>query len=400
MAVFALVRRLLRHPYLPWALTRLLLVAFIFLPVVGGRILFSDVLKYRAWGHGLVTWTSVPYRDFAWEYPPGAALVIGPPGAFWYLYKPVFVTLMLLADLGVVVALRRLAARLGAYRGVHVWVWGVALLGPLLYVRYDVVSSLLAVLAVLALSSGAAGLAGAAIGGGVITKLWPVVLLLAVPFVAGRRRLLVAFGATLAATALVVLAAGGAKYGDAFLRHQQARGLQVEAVAATPLVIAERAGAAVDISLYQSSGSWDVTGTGAAGALKVADVATLLAALLVLVLLWRVRRRPESYLDLAATALLLALVTGKVLSPQYLLWALAMLAAALCRPGSRLALPGWLVVAAAPLTQLVYPAYYRDLVNGGGIVVVEALAVRNVLLLVATVIAVVRVWSVAGEETA
>jgi hypothetical protein len=256
------------------------------------------------------------------------------------------------------------------------------------------------VLAVLALSAGAAGLAGAAIGAGVVTKLWPAVLLLAVPFVPSRRRLLVALGATLAATALVVLAAGGATYGDAFLRHQQARGLQVEAVAATPLVVAERAGAAVDISLYQSSGSWDVTGTGAAAALRVADLATLLAAGLVLLLAWRVRRRPESYLDLAATALLLALVTGKVLSPQYLLWAFALLAAALCRPASRLALPALLVVAAAPLTQLVYPAYYRDLVNGGGLVVVIALAVRNALLLAAAVTAVVRLWSAAREQPA
>jgi hypothetical protein len=252
---------------------------------------------------------------------------------------------------------------------------------------------LLAVLALLAMASGAAVSAGLALGGGVVTKLWPAVLLVALPFV--RQRWRIAWSATLVVvvTVLAVLAIGGAKHGqDTFSRHAD-RGLQVESLVATPVVVAQRAGAAVDISFHRSSGSWDVTGTGASAALTASSVLTLLALTLIGWLVWRVRREPELWLDLCATSLLLLAVTGKVLSPQYVVWLLALLAAALCRRGSPLVAPASLVAGSAVLGQVVFPAYYFDLVNGGGTVVVVALALRNLALAVATALAVRTLYS-------
>ena len=55
-------------------------------------------------------------------------------------------------------------------------------------------------------------------------------------------------------------------------------------------------------------------------------------------------------------------------------------------------LPAW--VASGVLAQYVYPAYYGDLINGGGLVVALVLAARNALLVVATVLAVRAVWRV------
>jgi hypothetical protein len=98
--------------------------------------------------------------------------------------------------------------------------------------------------------------------------------------------------------------------------------------------------------------------------------------------------------------MLLAVVTGKVLSPQYLIWLLALLAAALSRRESVLTLPACLVAASALLSQVVYPVYYRDLVNGGGMLVVLVLAVRNAELVAATCIAVSRLWRLTRRTAA
>jgi hypothetical protein len=375
------------------------LLVMLWLPRVGRKTIVSDVRLYGRWAHGIVTWGRVPYRDFAWEYPPGAALFITPPGVSHAWYPTLFVLEMVLVDLLALVALRRLGMRLGSDRGVLLWIFGVLLLGPIVLTRYDVAAGLFAVLFALALASGAAVAAGVALGAGIGTKLWPAVLVLALPYVRDRAKVLASCGATLAAMALVVVAIGGGGRLSGVLTHQADRGLQVESVAATPLVVLQRMGRPIDISLYKTSGSWDVTGQGAAGALTVSNALTVAAALLVLLLAWRVRRRPEAYLDLVAVAMLLVVVTGKVLSPQYVTWLLAVLAAALCRKGSPLWVPALLVAVAAPLGQVVYPAFYKDLVNGEGLVVVVALVARNAVLVAATVLAVVRLWqSLAGEQ--
>ena len=387
----------MRALWAAWAATRALLLALLAAPRVGGPSLFRDVERYEVWGRGIAEWSRLPYRDYGWEYPPGAALVVTPPAFAGDAYAAVFVALMVVADLLVLLGLVRLGARLGAARGAWLWVAGVTLAGPIVLTRFDTVSALLAVLAVLALAAGAPVAAGLALGGGAVTKLWPAVLLVAVPFVTGRRRLLLAAGAVVVVSVAAVLAVGGGAHGgELFARHSE-RGLQVESVPATPVVVAQRAGAHVGIDFFPSSGSWDVTGTGAGAALTASAVLTLLALAAVALLAWRARRAPEAWPDVVATALLLVTVAGKVLSPQYALWLLALLAAALCRRGSPLLVPAAIVAGAGVLTQFVYPAYYGDLVNGGGAVVVAVLALRNVLLVVATALAVRGVWRVTAR---
>jgi hypothetical protein len=375
-----------------WLVTRALLVVLLLVPVIGGERLFADMKFYETWGRGIAEWSRLPFRDFVWEYPPGAALVVTPPAFFGPAYRFVFVPVMLLADYGTLAALVRLGDRLGSDRGVRLWLAGIALMGPIVLGRFDTVSAWLAVLALLAIAEGAAIAAGVALAGGFVTKLWPALLLVVVPYVSGRVRLLAAAGVTVALTVLAVVATGGAEHGGELVHRHTGRGLQVEAIVATPLVIAQRAGAAVDISHYKSSGSWDVTGTGTSAALTAASVLSLLALALIALLAWRARRAPETYADLAAVALLLLTVTGKVLSPQYVIWLLALLAAALCRRGSPLGVPAAIVAGCGVLGQYVYPAYYIDLVNGDGLPVVVVLVLRNVLLLVAAALAVRALW--------
>jgi hypothetical protein len=381
-----------RSPYKLWAISRAVLLVMLALPVVGRRPMFGDLHHYEFWAHGIVHWTRVPFRDFGWEYPPGAALVIAPPGFVPAIYDQAFIALMVLADLGMVVALRRLGHRLGSQRGTWLWIAGVTALGPVAFARYDTVSSLLAVLTIGAVLAGAPVLAGVALGGGVVMKLWPALLLVLVPFVPQWRRMLLAAGAVVAATVLVVLAIGGARHGGETFTKHTVRGLQVESIAATPLVVAQRSGADIAIDAHVSSGSWDLSGPGVAAALTATSIATALAVLAIGVLTLRVRRTPERWLDLTVACLLLLTVADKVLSPQYLLWVFGLLCAALCRRDSVLYPTAVVMVVVAALSQVVFPMYYRDLVDGTGLVVVAVLTIRNVLLVAATGLAVTRVW--------
>jgi len=128
---------------------------------------------------------------------------------------------------------------------------------------------------------------------------------------------------------------------------------------------------------------------------------TLAALALIATLSVRAWRKPD--LDrtaamgtLAVASVSLVLVTGKTLSPQYVIWLLAVLAAfGAVSPRDRL-LPraNALLLLACLLTQLVYPMFYADLVDRGWVtpVVTLALTARNVLLVLLTVHAVRRAW--------
>ena len=110
----------------------------------------------------------------------------------------------------------------------------------------------------------------------------------------------------------------------------------------------------------------------------------LLAAAMVVAL--GLRRRPTTTADVAllgSAVVAVLLVTNKVLSPQYVLWLLAALAAAV---GSGAPLPRhWkgLVATASVATQLLYPAFYGGLLEAE-IAPFALLAVRNATLLVLT----------------
>jgi hypothetical protein len=124
------------------------------------------------------------------------------------------------------------------------------------------------------------------------------------------------------------------------------------------------------------------------GAGAVATLAKVLTGLVLLGIIWAARSRSLRSVDpalLALTTVLVILVTSPVLSSQYIVWPLAVGAAAVARTGvSR----SWIaLLGAAALTQVLYPALYDNLLLGGLAGAVDLL-VRNVLLVVATVLCV------------
>ena len=112
--------------------------------------------------------------------------------------------------------------------------------------------------------------------------------------------------------------------------------------------------------------------------------------LLVYVILWRVRARLRAHPpDVAFAALAVVLVAdllGKVLSPQFLIWVLPLVALVLVSEETGRRVVGALCLAAVALTQVEFPRYYHALVRLEAAPIV-IIAMRNGLLLAAAILA-------------
>ncbi len=382
-----------------WAVTRLPVVELLrgrHSWVQGDLAYFQSSLE-MAWQHGLAG-TLV-------EYPlPGVAVIAVP----WLLtgavgwedgYGTAVLVLSLAADAAWTLLLA-VRARRHRTAAVAVWLAAVPALGATAYARFDLVPGLLVGVAVLLLGTHptVAAAAGALATG---VKLAPGLVLPALAAPAATRRGVVTTVAVLGGVLVSAswLAAGWSRLVSP-LTWQAERGLHLESVAATPLVLgwAEQPDLyAVDMGPYNA---FEVAGPGAGELLATSTVVSVLLLGLLAWLWLRAWRRPggvdlETVAWLALAGLSGFVVTSKVLSPQYLLWLLPAAAAAVAvsRGRGAVAWAGLLVVATV-LTQLVFPVLYGHLiaVTESTGVAVAVLAVRNGLLLVLAVWALVVSW--------
>lgn len=370
----------------------------------------DDLRIYRDWVvaglHG--AW---PVLDVPWVYPGGALAVLlvasaAGTAAFWWGWM---VLVTVLDGVAFALALRRPGGtRAGAW-----WLVFLVALGPVALARLDaVVVALMSVALLVGIARPRTAAVLLAAGGWI--KVTPGLLLLALA--ATTRRWVRDVVGPAAALSVVVagglLALGAGSRLWSFLGDQTGRGLQVEAVAATPWVLAAPFTDRVRIEYDRDLNTYEVLGPGAAGAARLLDVVMLAGVVAVVALLWRRRRaldgagvpRVAGGPDAAGTTpwvellargalalVLLLVVANKVGSPQYVTWFAPPVVAALAAtlPGWRRTAAGLLVVAA--LTQVVFPWGYTPLLHAAP-VMVAVLAVRNVLvvaLLVATVHALV-----------
>ncbi|MGP3988540.1 glycosyltransferase 87 family protein [Streptomyces sp. 3N207] len=396
---------------LVWTVTRAVLLLYVFkvFTVPGGMDITTDVsVIYHGWYEQLSSGT-FPSDDVTWQYPPAAALVIFSPGLLTGLgllsYASAFFVLACAAD-AVVLGLLLYAARRRGPRdpgagsrsraGVWAWVAGVPLLGPTAYARYDLMVTVLAVAALLAAARHPRA-AGLLAGLGALVKVWPVLLLLGTP--RGRATRVIWLSALV--TVLVVTAGFAATMPGAmnFLSAQGGRGTEVESVGSLALHAARQFGWEGQVLLRY--GSMEFVGPGVRAVSNVAVVLTGVA--FGWLLLWRLRARvwtSATLADAALAAVLVFVVTSRVLSPQYLVWLVGLAAVCLTLRASCQRVPAWSVLGAAGLTQLEFPAWFADVVasEGAGTAV---LAVRNVVLVVAAVVACVRLWrSAVADEPA
>lgn len=296
------------------------------------------------------------------------------------------------------------ATRLGARRGLWVWLLGVPLLGATAYARFDLLPGVLAGAALLLLGSHTR-LSAAAVAIATAAKLWPLLLLPALAARPRDRRSIVlttlTIGVTLAATS-VLLAGWGRLVSP--LTWQQDRGLHVESVLATPVMLAWALDPAKHVVHFSDHNAFEVIGVGVPALLAASTVLTILGGMLLLALWVRAwLHGPQLSTDAVAwlglAAVTFFMVTSKVLSPQYLLWLLPATAAALTVArtdrGVR-QLTRWAVVllGATAATQVVFPFGYAGIVTpeDWSLWVVLVLTARNAALVWLLVHAVGEAW--------
>ncbi|MEY9905084.1 hypothetical protein ABIA35_001300 [Catenulispora sp. MAP12-49] len=342
---------------------------------------------YTGWSQILRNGHFPPSSDVFWQYPPAAAWAMLIPRylADWtgIDYVPAFMRFMLLADLVTTVLLVLLARRNGRWAGVFFWLGVIPLIGPMVLARFDLLTAVFVAAFCLSRSPFVAGLFG---GVGAAVKVWPGVLVLGVPL--DRRQLIRSVagfvtGAAVVTAVTMVLMSGG----TGFLHAEKSRGLEIESVAAFPFLLLEHTNPD-RWSSGLSYGSIEVSGPGvqAVAACMVFVTAAALIALMASVWKFRSRRRDSWAVEVPLVALLILLVTSRVLSPQYMVWAAVLMAACLCYPDHRQKRAARYLVAVFILTTLDFPIGFPDLVNGdpSGI---EIVSLRNAALVVVLVVA-------------
>lgn len=331
-----------------------------------------DTPVYQRYGEAIAD-GRVPYRDFSVEYPPAALPVFVLPalvssGGDAGEFRRAFEALMWLCGVALLgfAALALRAVQAGAGRAAATLAF-VALaplaLGSVVLSRFDLWPAALTVAALTALISARERLGAGALGLATAAKLYPAVLLPLVVTYAwrryGRREALVGLGVFLAVLAacfgpFFALAPGGVL--DSLAR-QSSRPLQIESLGAAVLLAAHQV-FDLGITMRSSHGSQNLSGT---GPVAIAAVQTVLQAG-ALIAIWRwFARGPadrERLLQASAAAIAAFVALGRVLSPQFLIWLVPLVALLRERRGYAASA---LLAAALVLTQVWFPYRYWDL---------------------------------------
>ncbi len=396
-----------------WIITRaLILVIFAFLE----SYVIGDVYYYQ---RKIAAMFEVGLPNTLNEYPTPVAWILTIPyvlGAGSQTgYAIAFVAGMMALDAGFTYLLWRHNGRRHD-RSITFWLLFVLLIGPLSYLRFDILPAVLAGAAVL-YARRVPWVTGALTGLGAAIKLWPALLWLA--FLAhkpARKPVTIAFLASGVGLALLSLIFGGWTRLVSPLTWQSGRGLQIESIWATPLMIARAADPqrwTVGFSAFQA---FEIFGAGVPTLLLLSNIATVLGLGTMIALY--VRGFRASAPDQVAIGLVvlsivaIMIVTNKTLSPQYLLWLGGPMAALLLvkrtevtererRTIRRLAAQ---LLVLALLTQLVYPVLYGGLLREQGqamlILATFVTALRNLGLLAFTVELVIQAWRFLGVKRA
>jgi Flp pilus assembly protein TadG len=355
-----------------YVLTRaiLVLIPFGFFPYPRGILVAADIRQYWVWAD-VIGSGHFPVNDPMWQYPPLAGFV------FWIgqqvSVRPLvgFVGLALLLDAILFMVLLRRGMTIrdqlrsaddpqanSGLASAWFYVLAGAAIGPLLLTRFDIFPTFFAVLALLIVARPVRS--GILLGVGALLKLWPGFLILALP----RRSLSKGLSAMLIVGVVgLSIAMLYGPYSMSFLSGQGERGLQIESVGAIGYIFALMAG--FDIEVVFRFGSTEVD---AAGAGLIATVVTFLGFAVIAVIGWlRLRGRLETLAsaDIALALVLVLIVSSRVFSPQFMVWAAGISAVALLSRRTLMRPVAGLVLFVCVLGQIVYPLGYKSLLTGG-----------------------------------
>lgn len=355
----------------------------------GESVPYGDVsYVYSFWAETATNGGAIVGIDTMWVYPILAFVPMLLAGVFGtHAYPFAWITLVTLLNF---LALRILAGsfRKPVQRVWAVWWWMAFLLalGPISVARIDSVVSPLAIIGLLFLLTRPA-LAGTLLTVGAWIKVWPAAFVIAV-IAFGRNRLRVLLSAVVTSVTVIVIALilGSGMNVFSFLYEQSARGLQIEAPAATPymwLAMLQVPG----FSVYYDRNllTFQVAGSSTAEVASLSTYVMAFAILAIFVVAWIVYRKGARSFRLLP-ALMLALVTmliffNKVGSPQYIVWFAAPIILGLVVDRTRFTAPALYGLVIAVLTQLFYPYQYMELLTLNPLFVVF-LTMRNAFVLI------------------
>jgi Glycosyltransferase family 87 len=374
-----------------WIVTRALMVVQVGFWNHTTGVNLQDVNSYESWSNYLAE-GHMP-TDEGWQYPPGAAFVMLLPRIGGAPFGQSFVATMLLFDLAGLALIAILAKREHRDTGVWVWLLAMPLLQMLPVLRFDLVPTVFAIAALVVIHR-RPGWFGFLAGLGASVKVWPIAVL----FGEWQRRRLALAAVTALATIAATFLVAGIAFGEqsTFFDNQGGRGLEIEAVAASPWYVRQMV-TGEEVNAVGRHGSVEV-GSGladtVAGLLKWLALAVLIAAALWWLARERAIRRGRTALadaavsrDFVFTLVLLLTVVSRVLSIQYMIWLVGLSAVILTAGSSRLARPAWVVIGAVVLSAGLYQASAN-------------MVIRNLALLVASIDAAIAMYAVLREPEA
>lgn len=389
---------------LAFTVTRLLPLALTLSPELYGPEVSDptgDLNRYAGWAQAIVAEGQAPYREVDIEYPPGALPFVVVPALLGQArFSPeIFVGMMILLDAAGFIALLALARRTGSYGGVVAWLLLPPVLGVLLYGRLDLIPAVALLLALERAHARRWSTSGVWLGLGAAGKLIPGLFLPLLLLGAAGRRLRVLGGVALGAgVAWLPFAPHTAELLNDVVGYHNARGIHLESIWGSVLNLQRIAGGPV--ALVFEFGAFHVEGPGAATMLRwttIISVGVVVSTALIATARWW--RRPERAgveLPLAVTATLaLLLGTGRVFSPQFMVWLLAT-AAVMFTITPRVALwAGPLLAVIVVLTAWGYPLGF-DLLREGEHWPALVLVYRNVAVIAFGLLLLLQWWRGVG----
>ncbi len=340
---------------------------------------------------------AIPYRDFDVEYPPlatGLFWLVGraPGGDYQLAFSVAMLTCLIATALAALVIGRRIGlSRIRTALAVVVIALTPLLLGTLVQTRYDLVLAALLGWMLVAALHDRFRWAWTLLAIATAIKLVPVLLVPVLLLWHRRRRpgtqaftALGGFAAGVAATFAPFFAIAPHATWRLFAYHLD-RPPEVESLGSSILHVS-----GLDFRRVQSYGSENVTGSWADAFASLSTLLILAGIAAVALWMWRALRRGSGdangvLVTVVAASLVVSVLLGKVISPQYMVWLLPVV---LLVPGRWGRVAVGAMVAAMPLTQLVFPALFTSFVERGAELPVWLLFARNLLL----VVLVVAVW--------
>jgi Gpi18-like mannosyltransferase len=340
----------------------------------------------------------LPYRDFAFEYPPLSLIFFIIPKVFssdWTGFSRLFHVEALIFDLLALLLLYLIARRLGKmpWNMLGVYTLAVLAMGPIIENQYDIFPAVVTLAAIYCFWTDRHKTAWFLVALGTLIKLYPIVLapIFLIIYYRNRQFSRAWVGIlTLVATCWIVLIpflVTGPAHLLSLIDYHTQRGIQMESLYGAILLLLRQFGW-ISARVEFTFGSWNLTGNAAQALDRITIYLLILAILASLIYIYRKVRpgisqftRLGSYFLLIILAILL---TSKILSPQYLIWLIPALP--LVFGARRLWL--WLIfLVIGGLTYYIFPAHYLELIAYSPRMVI-ILAVRDALLVALTALAI------------